>query len=138
MEPLILHALSAVCAAGAALQSTCTLAAELKPDFTGTIPREGVNTEAQKVVWLGASRTLLVEDWAGPIFLPQLDGGSPPDPSLEQMNSVAYVIENGACDFSKTVEYKKLLPDYQAPLWVRTSYGQSGEVVESHASAIAN
>ncbi|PFH36728.1 Toxoplasma gondii family A protein [Besnoitia besnoiti] len=122
MAPVLLQALSSSLLVGAALHCSATGAGETtaEPESIITIPEDGVDVDEQTVVWLGPSKAFRVVDSTNAaIFMPQLTEAPSAEPSSEQMNSVAYVFENGGCDFTKTVEYKKLFPDYQKPLWVR-------------------
>ncbi|PFH36744.1 Toxoplasma gondii family A protein [Besnoitia besnoiti] len=108
----------------AALQWCMASAAEephAKPDFTITIAKEGLETDIERVVWLGPGKVLRVEDGTNAaIFLPQAKEGTSPSPEPQALNSVAYVFEDGKCNFEKTVEYKKLFSGYELPLWLRS------------------
>ncbi|CBZ56331.1 unnamed protein product [Neospora caninum Liverpool] len=86
-------------------------------DFTTTIPKEGLERNSEQVFSLGPSSTLQVIDETGKAkYLPE------PSQSDDEASSgpytAAYLFENGACDFTQTVDFKDAFPGYTKPLWV--------------------
>ncbi|CBZ52007.1 unnamed protein product [Neospora caninum Liverpool] len=92
--------------------------AEPKPNFTVTISKEGITENSQREFSLGPSATLRVVDETGKATL--LPAPSTDAASEAGQYSVAYVFENGQCNFEKTVAYKDAFPGYSEELWVRT------------------
>ncbi|CBZ56344.1 unnamed protein product [Neospora caninum Liverpool] len=91
-------------------------------DFTTTIPTEGLERDVEQVFYLGPSATLQVIDETGKAkYLPE------PSQSDDEASSgpytAAYRFGNGACDFSKTVEFKAAFPGHTKPLWVPDGIG---------------
>ncbi|CBZ52006.1 unnamed protein product [Neospora caninum Liverpool] len=91
---------------------------EPEPDFTVTISRDGITENSQREFSLGPSATLRVVDETGKATL--LPAPSTDAASEAGQYSVAYVFENGQCNFEKTVAYKDAFPGYSEELWVRT------------------
>ncbi|CBZ56341.1 unnamed protein product [Neospora caninum Liverpool] len=94
-----------------------TTGLETEADFKTTIPKEGLQRDLEQVFSLGPSSTLQVIDETGKaVYLPEpsqsVDGAS------SGPYSAAYRFDNGACDFSKTIEFKDAFPGYTKPLWV--------------------
>ncbi|KYF40489.1 Toxoplasma gondii family A protein [Toxoplasma gondii ARI] len=101
-------------------------------DFTATIPKTGLERSVEKVFFLGPSNTLQVIDQTGAaVYLPEKSANT--QESSSKPYSVAYRFENGACDFTKTVEFKDIFPDYTTAVWDQeqkdTSGGESAEKV---------
>ncbi|PFH36743.1 Toxoplasma gondii family A protein [Besnoitia besnoiti] len=122
MAQAALRALSIALLAGSSWQcdATRTNEAAESPDYSVAIAKEGLEVDVEKAFWLGPEKVLRVDDGTGAaIFMPQLDEGAADVPTEQAMNSVAYVFEDGKCNFKKTVEYKKLFSGYELPLWVR-------------------
>ncbi|EPR60686.1 Toxoplasma gondii family A protein [Toxoplasma gondii GT1] len=91
---------------------------ERDPDFIVTIGSKGVEENSQQVFFLGPSATLRVADESGKaIFLPQ---PASPDHDTEPSYNLAYVYENGHCNFEKTLAYKDAFPGFPRQGWVRT------------------
>ncbi|CBZ52005.1 unnamed protein product [Neospora caninum Liverpool] len=91
---------------------------EPEPDFTVTISKDGITENSQREFSLGPSATLRVVDETGKATL--LPAPSTDAASEAGQYSVAYVFENGQCNFEKTVAYKDAFPGYSEELWVRT------------------
>ncbi|CBZ52008.1 unnamed protein product [Neospora caninum Liverpool] len=91
---------------------------EPEPDFTVTISKEGITENSQREFSLGPSATLRVVDETGKATL--LPAPTTAGDSEAGQYSVAYVFENGQCNFEKTVAYKDAFPGYSEELWVRT------------------
>ncbi|CBZ51997.1 unnamed protein product [Neospora caninum Liverpool] len=91
---------------------------EPEPDFTVTISKEGITENSQREFSLGPSATLRVVDETGKATL--LPAPSAAAEGEAGQYSVAYVFENGQCNFEKTVAYKDAFPGYSQQLWVRT------------------
>nr|CEL65961.1 TPA: hypothetical protein BN1204_017911 [Neospora caninum Liverpool] len=91
---------------------------EPEPDFTVTISKEGIAENSQREFSLGPSATLRVVDETGKATLLPAPGAA--GDSEAGQYSVAYVFENGQCNFEKTVAYKDAFPGYSEELWVRT------------------
>ncbi|CBZ51998.1 unnamed protein product [Neospora caninum Liverpool] len=91
---------------------------EPEPDFTVTIGKEGITENSRREFSLGPSATLRVVDETGKATL--LPAPSAAAESEAGQYSVAYVFENGQCNFEKTVAYKDAFPGYSEELWVRT------------------
>ncbi|CBZ56340.1 unnamed protein product [Neospora caninum Liverpool] len=94
-----------------------TTGLETEADFKTTIPKEGLQRDLEQVFSLGPSSTLQVIDETGKaVYLPEpsqsVDGAS------SGPYSAVYRFDNGACDFSKTIEFKDAFPGYTKPLWV--------------------
>ncbi|PFH36734.1 Toxoplasma gondii family A protein [Besnoitia besnoiti] len=144
MAPVLLRALSSTLLAGAVLHCAAADAGEPKvePETIITIPGKGLDADEQKIVWLGPSKSLRVVDATNAaVFLPQVKGEAQEEDSSSnagEMNKVAYLFQNGACDFSKTVEYKSLFPQSQEPLWVRTAQEQPTDAGDPLPSSVAN
>ncbi|KFH09322.1 Toxoplasma gondii family A protein [Toxoplasma gondii VAND] len=103
-------------------------------DFTATIPKTGLERSVEKVFFLGPSNTLQVIDQTGAaVYLPEKSDNT--QQSSSKPYSVAYRFENGACDFTKTVDFKDIFPDYTTAVWDKqqkdseTSGGGSAEKV---------
>ncbi|CBZ56343.1 unnamed protein product [Neospora caninum Liverpool] len=100
-------------------------------DFTTTIPTEGLERDVEQVFSLGPSATLQVIDETGNAkYLPETieshaEASSGP-------YSAAYRFDNGACDFSKTIEFKDAFPGYTKPLWVH----EESDSVESEKVSV--
>ncbi|EPT30445.1 Toxoplasma gondii family A protein [Toxoplasma gondii ME49] len=108
---------------------------EREPDFIVTIGPKGVEENTQQVFFLGPSATLRVADESGKaIFLPQ---PASPDQDTEPSYNLAYVYENGHCNFAKTLAYRDAFPGYSRPLWVRSS-AQVGRGDGLPAGTVAN
>ncbi|EPT30443.1 Toxoplasma gondii family A protein [Toxoplasma gondii ME49] len=91
---------------------------EREPDFIVTIGPKGVEENTQQVFFLGPSATLRVADESGKaIFLPQ---PASPDQDTEPSYNLAYVYENGHCNFEKILSYKDAFPGFPRQGWVRT------------------
>ncbi|PFH36731.1 Toxoplasma gondii family A protein [Besnoitia besnoiti] len=143
MAPLLQPAMSSALLLGAFLQCAATDAGgglSVDPETIITIPEKGLEADDQKIVWLGPSQALRIVDSSNAaIFLPQHSTENPsPTPSSEQMNAVAYPFENGACDFKTVVEYKKLFPAYEEPLWVRNPASAQMAAGEGSPAPAAN
>ncbi|PFH36729.1 Toxoplasma gondii family A protein [Besnoitia besnoiti] len=143
MAPVLLRALSSSLLVGAVLNCHATDAGgglSVDPETIITIPEKGLEADDQKIVWLGPSQALRIVDSSNAaIFLPQHSTENPsPTPSSEQMNAVAYPFENGACDFKTVVEYKKLFPAYEEPLWVRNPASAQMAAGEGSPAPAAN
>ncbi|KEP65104.1 UNVERIFIED_CONTAM: Toxoplasma gondii family A protein [Hammondia hammondi] len=92
---------------------------ESEPDFIVTIGSRGVEGNSQQVFFLGPSAALRVADYSGKaIFLPQ---PTSPDHDTGASYNLAYVYENGHCNFEKIVAYKDAFPGFPLQAWVRTS-----------------
>ncbi|CBZ52001.1 unnamed protein product [Neospora caninum Liverpool] len=91
---------------------------EPEPDFTVTISKEGITENSRREFSLGPSATLRVVDETGKATL--LPAPTTAGDSEAGQYSVAYVFENGQCNFEKTVAYKDAFPGYSQQLWVRT------------------
>nr|CCA30031.1 hypothetical protein NCLIV_069050 [Neospora caninum Liverpool]CEL71244.1 TPA: hypothetical protein BN1204_069050 [Neospora caninum Liverpool] len=90
---------------------------KFEANFTTTIPKEGLERDVEQVFYLGPSSTLQVIDETGKAkYLPE------PSQSDDEASSgpytAAYLFENGACDFTQTVEFKDAFQGYTKPLWV--------------------
>ncbi|PFH36732.1 Toxoplasma gondii family A protein [Besnoitia besnoiti] len=141
MAPHLLRALSSTLLVGAALHCAATDAGEptVDPQNIFTIPEKGLEADEQKEVWLGPSKALrVVDNTRAAVLFPQQGDNPLPAPSPEQMSAVAYVFENGVCDFEKTVEYKKLFPGHEKPLWVRTAPAAAAGAEEASPAPAAN
>ncbi|PFH36739.1 Toxoplasma gondii family A protein [Besnoitia besnoiti] len=141
MVAALIRAFSWALAVSVVLYCTAAEAGEpaAEPDFIFTIPKGGMEAEEQKVVWLGPSKALRVVDSTdAAVFLPQPGNSPSAAPSSEQMNAVAYVFANGACDFTKQVEYKELFPEYNKPVWDRSPPAEATVEGDSSPSLGAN
>ncbi|CBZ51999.1 unnamed protein product [Neospora caninum Liverpool] len=107
---------------------------EPEPDFTVTISKEGIRENSQREFSLGPSATLRVVDETGKATL--LPAPSAAAESEAGQYSVAYVFENGQCNFEKTVAYKDAFPGYSQQLWVRTGTEAGNE--EEGAGNVGN
>ncbi|CBZ52002.1 unnamed protein product [Neospora caninum Liverpool] len=107
---------------------------EPKPDFTVTIGKEGITENSQREFSLGPSATLRVVDETGKATL--LPAPNTAGDSEAGQYSVAYVFENGQCNFEKTVAYKDAFPGYSEELWVRT--GTEAGTEEVAAGEVGN
>ncbi|KEP62239.1 UNVERIFIED_CONTAM: Toxoplasma gondii family A protein [Hammondia hammondi] len=102
------------------------------PDFTVTIPKEGLPADRQEVFTLRPSGILRVIDETGKaVYMPQKSTGSADasqgtrtdaDVGSSESYTAAYAFVNGKCDFMTEIQYKEAFPDYTAPLWIRTAY----------------
>ncbi|CBZ56339.1 unnamed protein product [Neospora caninum Liverpool] len=104
---------------GTVLSCVASETSEQKPaaDFTTTIPKEGLERDVEQVFYLGPSSTLQVIDETGKAkYLPEPSTSS--DESLAESYPAAYRFENGACDFTQTVEFKDAFQGYTKPMWV--------------------
>ncbi|KEP65110.1 UNVERIFIED_CONTAM: hypothetical protein HHA_243110 [Hammondia hammondi] len=108
---------------------------ESEPDFIVTIGSRGVEENSQQVFFLGPSATLRVVDEGNKaVLLPEpstTDGDNTPQ------FRVAYVFENGSCNFTKTLAYRDAFRGYSRPLWVRSS-AHVGRGEEVPAGTVAN
>ncbi|PFH36735.1 Toxoplasma gondii family A protein [Besnoitia besnoiti] len=139
MAPL--RALSSALLFGAVLHCSATDTGEptVEPESIITIPEKGLQVDEHKIVWLGPSKSLRVVDSTNAaVFMPQSTVSPSVEPSSEHMNAVAYMFENGACDFTKTVEYKKLFSDYGKALWDRSPPSKEATAEEVSHSPVAN
>ncbi|CBZ56347.1 unnamed protein product [Neospora caninum Liverpool] len=130
MERQLFRAVCLTLLLGTVLSCVASETSEQKPaaNFTTTIPKEGLERDVEQVFYLGPSSTLQVIDETGKAkYLPEPSISS--DESLAESYPAAYRFENGACDFSKTVDFKAAFPGYTKPLWVADEKGSraSGE-----------
>ncbi|CBZ56345.1 unnamed protein product [Neospora caninum Liverpool] len=130
MERQLFRAVCLTLLLGTVLSCVASETSEQKPaaNFTTTIPKEGLERDVEQVFYLGPSSTLQVIDETGKAkYLPEPSTSS--DESLAESYPAAYRFENGACDFSKTVDFKAAFPGYTKPLWVADEKGSgaSGE-----------
>ncbi|CBZ56346.1 unnamed protein product [Neospora caninum Liverpool] len=130
MERQLFRAVCLPLLLGTVLSCVASETSEQKPaaNFTTTIPKEGLERDVEQVFYLGPSSTLQVIDETGKAkYLPEPSTSS--DASLAESYPAAYQFENGACDFSKTVDFKAAFPGYTKPLWVADEKGSgaSGE-----------
>ncbi|ESS34662.1 Toxoplasma gondii family A protein [Toxoplasma gondii VEG] len=87
-------------------------------EFTAAIPKGGLEKNVEEIFSLGPSCTLRVIDETGKAtYQPETSTNS--DGTLTEPYSAAYRYENGACDFTKTIEFKDAFPGYKAKLWIR-------------------
>ncbi|CBZ56372.1 unnamed protein product [Neospora caninum Liverpool] len=119
------------------------------PDFTVSIPKDGLPEDLEEVFFLQPAGTLRVIDETGSaVYMPQMstdseDGASARirtdsgDASSETY-SAAYAFVNGKCDFTKEIQYKDAFPGYSQPIWVRTASADAAEAKASSAGAVAN
>ncbi|PFH36730.1 Toxoplasma gondii family A protein [Besnoitia besnoiti] len=141
MAPITLRVLSSTLLVGAVLHCSASEPGEptVEPESIINIPEKGLAADEQKSVWLKPSNSLRVVDSSNAaVFLPQPGQEPSAEPSPEQMSAVAYVFENGVCDFEKTVEYKKLFPGHEKPLWVRTAPAAAAGAEEASPAPAAN
>ncbi|PFH36736.1 Toxoplasma gondii family A protein [Besnoitia besnoiti] len=141
MAPALVQVLSSIILVGAVLLCSATEPGEptTEPESILTIPEKGLEADEQKTVWLGPSKSLRVVDSTNAaVFMPHLEEAHLPLPYADQMNSVAYVFENGACDFNTVVEYKKLFPEYAKPLWVRNPPVMAAAAEEASPLPVTN
>ncbi|KEP65102.1 UNVERIFIED_CONTAM: Toxoplasma gondii family A protein [Hammondia hammondi] len=108
---------------------------ESEPDFIVTIGSRGVEENSQQVFFLGPSATLRVVDEGNKAVL--LPEPSTTDDDNTQQFRVAYVFENGSCNFTKTLAYRDAFRGYSRPLWVRSS-AHVGRGEEVPAGTVAN
>ncbi|KFH09324.1 Toxoplasma gondii family A protein [Toxoplasma gondii VAND] len=136
MTGQIFRAVSLTLLIGALLPSAASKTSEqnAEADFTATIPKEGLQGNVEKVFFLGPSNTLQIIDQTGAaVYLPEKSANT--QQSSSKPYSVAYRFENGACDFTKTVEFEDIFPDYTTAVWDQeqkdseTSGGESAEKV---------
>ncbi|ESS34658.1 Toxoplasma gondii family A protein [Toxoplasma gondii VEG] len=136
MTGQIFRAVSLTLLIGALLPSAASKTSEqnAEADFTATIPKAGLQGNVEKVFFLGPSNTLQVIDQTGAaVYLPEKSDNT--QQSSSKPYSVAYRFENGACDFTKTVDFKDIFPDYTTAVWDKqqkdseTSGGGSAEKV---------
>ncbi|ESS34655.1 Toxoplasma gondii family A protein [Toxoplasma gondii VEG] len=86
-------------------------------DFTVTILKDGLEKNVEQVMNLGPSGTLRVTDeTAEAVYQPENNNGT--DGTLTGPYDSAYSFENGACDFTKTLNFKEAFPGYTKPIWV--------------------
>ncbi|CBZ56368.1 unnamed protein product [Neospora caninum Liverpool] len=119
------------------------------PDFTLSIPKDGLPEDLEEVFFLQPAGTLRVIDETGSaVYMPQMstdseDGASARirtdsgDASSETY-SAAYAFVNGKCDFTKEIQYKDAFPGYSQPIWVRTASADAAEAKASSGGAVAN
>ncbi|CBZ56369.1 unnamed protein product [Neospora caninum Liverpool] len=119
------------------------------PDFTVSIPKDGLPEDLEEVFFLQPAGTLRVIDETGSaVYMPQMstdseDGASARirtdsgDASSETY-SAAYAFVNGKCDFTKEIQYKDAFPGYSQPIWVRTASADAAEAKASSGGAVAN
>ncbi|KFH12547.1 Toxoplasma gondii family A protein [Toxoplasma gondii MAS] len=121
------------------------------PDFTVTIPKEGLPADRQEVFSLRPSGILRVIDETGEaVYMPQATADSDSssvDPSKETLKAShavstqtygdAYAFVNGKCDFRETIKYKDTFAGYTAPLWVRVT-SDASMTPETSSSAVVN
>ncbi|CBZ56367.1 unnamed protein product [Neospora caninum Liverpool] len=131
-----------------ALCDTSDLTA-VDPDFTVSIPKDGLPGDLEEVFFLQPAGTLRVIDETGSaVYMPQMstdseDGASARirtdsgDASSETY-SAAYAFVNGKCDFTKEIQYKDAFPGYSQPIWVRTASADAAEAKASSGGAVAN
>ncbi|KEP62260.1 UNVERIFIED_CONTAM: Toxoplasma gondii family A protein [Hammondia hammondi] len=87
-------------------------------DFTATIPKVGLEGNVEKVFSLGPSNTLrVIDETAKALYEPE--NSVTPEEASSESYSVAYRYENGACDFTQTIQFKDAYPGYSTALWVR-------------------
>ncbi|KEP62263.1 UNVERIFIED_CONTAM: Toxoplasma gondii family A protein [Hammondia hammondi] len=85
-------------------------------DFTATIPKAGLQGDVEKVFFLGPSNTLQVIDQTGAaVYLPEKSANA--QETSSKPYSVAYRFEKGACDFTKTVNFKDAFRGYTTAVW---------------------
>ncbi|KEP62262.1 UNVERIFIED_CONTAM: Toxoplasma gondii family A protein [Hammondia hammondi] len=93
-------------------------------DFTTSIPKRGLEGNVEEVFSLGPSGTIQVTDeTASAVYQPETSGNSAG--TLTDPYGAAYRYMNGACDFTKTVQFKDVFPGYTAKLWTREESGSS-------------
>ncbi|PFH36745.1 Toxoplasma gondii family A protein [Besnoitia besnoiti] len=100
------------------------------PDYTVSIPKEGLKADVERVFWLAPSKVLRVDDFStSNVFMPQAGGATSPTPSEDAINDVAYPFHSGACDFTKTISYTQIFPKYTGKLWtiLRDAGATSGQ-----------
>ncbi|KYK65269.1 Toxoplasma gondii family A protein [Toxoplasma gondii TgCatPRC2] len=94
-----------------------TKASKNPVDFTVTILKDGLEKNVEQVMNLGPSGTLRVTDeTAEAVYQPENNNGA--DGTLTSPYDSAYRFENGACDFTKTLNFKEAFPGYTKPMWV--------------------
>ncbi|CBZ56332.1 unnamed protein product [Neospora caninum Liverpool] len=130
MERQIFRAACLILLTSTVLSCVASETSEQNPaaNFTTTIPKEGLERDVEQVFYLGPSSTLQVIDETGKAkYLPE------PSQSDDEASSgpytAAYLFENGACDFTQTVEFKDAFQGYTKPPWVADEKGSgaSGE-----------
>ncbi|CBZ56365.1 unnamed protein product [Neospora caninum Liverpool] len=119
------------------------------PDFTVSIPKDGLPRDLEEVFFLQPAGTLRVIDETGSaVYMPQMstdsEDGAPArirtdsgDASSETY-SAAYAFVNGKCDFTKEIQYKDAFPGYSQPIWVWTASADAAEAKASSGGAVAN
>ncbi|KFG32116.1 Toxoplasma gondii family A protein [Toxoplasma gondii p89] len=94
-------------------------------DFSTIIPKGGLEGDVEEVFSLGSSGTIRVTDeTASAVYQPEISENS--SGTLTDAYSAAYRYMNGACDFTKTIQFKDVFPRYTAKLWTREE-SESGE-----------
>ncbi|PHJ24138.1 toxoplasma gondii family a protein [Cystoisospora suis] len=100
-----------------------------QPDYTETIPEQGMASTTRKIFWLKPGQVLKVSDSTGtavfepvpPVAASSSAASDPFDPTAkDSLNAIAYAFKDGACDFNTTIKYKeafKKLGSYTTPLW---------------------
>nr|CCA30032.1 hypothetical protein NCLIV_069060 [Neospora caninum Liverpool]CEL71245.1 TPA: hypothetical protein BN1204_069060 [Neospora caninum Liverpool] len=130
MERQIFRAACLILLTSTVLSCVASETSEQNPaaNFTTTIPKEGLERDVEQVFYLGPSSTLQVIDETGKAkYLPE------PSQSDDEASSgpytAAYLFENGACDFTQTVDFKDAFQGYTKPPWVADEKGSgaSGE-----------
>nr|PIL97285.1 Toxoplasma gondii family A protein [Toxoplasma gondii COUG] len=93
-------------------------------DFTATIPKAGLEGNVEKVFSLGPSNTLrVIDETAKAVYEPE--NNATPEEASSESYSVAYRYENGACDFTQTIQFKDAYPGYSTELWVREEFSSA-------------